>query len=167
MIRWRAAVACVSLCLSLVGCADNSSEAAGSVELTWQEAKARTQAMELEIVESLPPDQVVEVAQMPTGMLIRCDDSRVNWNGATTVTLPAGTEPDPLVRALEEKYRDSRFDIEVRDPAPAGHYDIQLRSPDGGESYLIGEGFDPNTIRIASGSECFPWPEGEYIGGEF
>ncbi|CEA09660.1 hypothetical protein BN1051_03032 [Arthrobacter saudimassiliensis] len=104
---------------------------------------------------------------MPTGMLIRCDDSRVNWNGATTVTLPAGTEPDPLVRALEEKYRDSRFDIEVRDPAPAGHYDIQLRSPDGGESYLIGEGFDPNTIRIASGSECFPWPEGEYIGGEF
>lgn len=167
MIRRRAAVASVFLLLCLTGCADNSSAATGTVELTWQDAKASTQAMELEIAESLPPDRVVEVAQMPTGMLISCGDSTVNWNGATTVTLTAGTEPDPLVHAVEEKYRDSRFAIKVRDPDPSGYYEVQLRSPDGGEHYLIGAGFDPNTIRIASGSECFPWPEDETIRGEF
>ncbi|MCC3273227.1 hypothetical protein MUK71_03840 [Arthrobacter zhangbolii] len=136
-------------------------------ELTWQDAKARTQAMELEIADSLPLDLVAGIEQMPDGVLIKCGDSAVNWHGATTVTLSEGTEPDPLVRELEAKYRDSRFQIKVRDPAPAGHYEVQLRSPDTAEIYIIGEGLDPSTIRIASGSDCFPWPEDEYMGGKF
>ena len=123
--------------------------------------------MELEIADSIPRDEVADVAQMPTGMLIDCGGSTVNWNGVTTVTLTAGTEPDPVVRALEEKYRESRFELKVRDPAPAGHFEVQLRSPDAAENYIIGAGVEPQTIRIASGSECFPWPEDESIRGEF
>ncbi|MCC3295849.1 hypothetical protein LJ756_14610 [Arthrobacter sp. zg-Y411] len=123
--------------------------------------------MEWEIADSLPPDVVAEAEQMPKGGLIECGDSSVNWHGATTVTLTEGTEPEPLVRELEAKYRDSRFQIKVRDPAPAGHYEVQLRSPDTAEIYIIGEGFDPSTIRIASGSECFPWPADETIRGDF
>ena len=72
-----------------------------------------------------------------------------------------------MVRMVEEKYRDSRFDIEVRDPAPADHYDVQLRSPDAAVNYIIKPGSEPGTVRIASGSDCFPWPEGESIRGDF
>ena len=166
MTRVRSAVPLVLL-LGLTGCAEDPSEAAAVDGLPWQEAKARTQAMELEIADSLPQDQVAEIEQMPDGVLIECGGSSVNWHGATTVALSEGTDPEPLVRALEAKYQDSRFEIKVRDPAPAGHYEVQLRSPETAEIYIIGEGFDPYTVRIASGSECFPWPEGEYMGGKF
>ncbi|MBP3043708.1 hypothetical protein KKR91_03695 [Arthrobacter jiangjiafuii] len=155
------------LLLALVGCASASPEASAANELTWQDAKARTQAMEMEIADSIPQDKVTKVDQLPTGMLIDCDGSSVNWAGAATVTLAAGTEPEPLVRELEAKYRDNRFDIKVRDPAPAGHYEVQLRSPDSAEIYIIKRGVEPSTIRIASGSECFPWPEDESIRGDF
>lgn len=178
MTRARCTAAAMILLLGLVGCASNAAETptpasptqgntSMASELTWQDAKARTQAMELEIADSLPQDVVAGVEQMPDGVLIKCGDSAVNWHGATTVTLNEGTVPDPLVRELEAKYRDSRFEIKVRDPAPAGHYEVQLRSPDTAEIYIIGEGFDPATIRIASGSDCFPWPEDEYMGGKF
>ena len=131
------------LLLGLVGCAGASSGASAASEMTWQEAKARTQAMELEIANSLPQDKVAKVDHMATGVLFACGDSSVNWAGAATVTLTAETEPEPLVRELEAKYRDSRFDIKVRDPAPAGHYEFQLRSPDGAEIYIIKRGVGP------------------------
>ncbi|CEA09663.1 hypothetical protein BN1051_03035 [Arthrobacter saudimassiliensis] len=168
MNRRRAAATGLVLVFGLVGCAEDSSEAAGGDVLTWQEAKARAQAMELEIAESLPQDKLASVDQALTGLLIRCSDTSVNWHGATTVTLTEGTDPEPLVRDLEAKYENSRFDIKVRDPAPAGHYEVQLRSPDDAEMYIIKRGAEePYTIRIASGSACFPWPEGEYMGGKF
>ena len=167
MIRARCAPGILVLLLGLVGCAGASSEASAADELTWQDAKARTQAMELEIANSLPQDSVAKVDQLPTGVLIDCSDSSVNWHGASTVILSAGTEPEPLVREVEAKYRDSRFDIKVRDPAPAGHYEVQLRSPDTAEIYIIKRGVEPSTIRIASGSDCFSWPEGESIRGEY
>ena len=136
-------------------------------ELTWQEAKARTQAMESEIINSIPEDKVAKVDQMATGVLFDCGGSTVNWAGGATVILSAGEEPEPLVRALEAKYQDSKFKIKTRDPAPAGDYEVQLRSHDTAEIYIIGEGTEPNTILITSASECFEWPEGEYKGGDF
>ncbi|MCC9204914.1 hypothetical protein [Arthrobacter sp. zg-Y769] len=179
MIRVRRTAAVVVLLLSLAGCAGDSSAVPADTsssegkttvaeELTWQEAKVRTQAMELEIANSLPEGKVAKVDQLPTGVLLDCSDTLVNWHGATTVTLTEGTEPEPLVRELEAKYRDSRFNIKTRDPAPAGHYEVQLRSPDTAEIYFIGAGRDPHTIRIASGSECFTWvDEGKYKRGKF
>ena len=103
MIQARGVAAGLVLLLGLVGCASAEPEASAADELTWQEAKARTQAMELEIADSIPRDEVADVAQMPTGMLIDCGGSTVNWNGVTTVPLTAGAEPDPGVRAPEEK----------------------------------------------------------------
>ena len=179
MIRVRSTAAVVILMLSLAGCAGDASEVPASTgspegetpaakeEVTWQEAKARTQAMELEMAYSVPEDKVAKVDQLPTGVLIDCSDSLVNWRGATTVTLAEGTDPEPLVREFEEKYRDSRFTIEAR-TAPAGHYEVGLASPETAEIYLIAPGWDPNTIRIASSSECFTWvDEGKYKRGKF
>ncbi|MBP3042630.1 hypothetical protein KKR91_14375 [Arthrobacter jiangjiafuii] len=178
MISVRYVAAVLVLLLGLAGCARDSSavpahtsstegETPGAKELMWQEAKARTQAMELEIVNSIPEGKVVKVDLKATGTLLNCGGPLVNWNGGTIVTLSAGTELEPLVRALEAKYQDSRFTIKTRDPSPAGSYEVQLRSPDTAEIYIIGAGWDPDTILITSSSECFTWPEGEYKGGKF
>jgi hypothetical protein len=133
--------------------------------LTWQKAKARTQAMELEIAKLIPEDKVVKIDQWKTGILLSCSETQHDWNGATTVTLSKGTEPEPLVKAIEAHYQDSRFTLET-DVDIVGDYRVQLRSPDAAENYIIVKD-DPGTISIDSGSACFTLPEGEYPGGDF
>ncbi|MCC9204915.1 hypothetical protein [Arthrobacter sp. zg-Y769] len=136
--------------------------------MTWQEAKARTQALELEIVNSIPKERVAKGDQKATGVLLDCSDTLVNWNGATIVTLTAGTDLERVVRALEAKYQGNRFNIKTRDPAPSGDYEVQLRSPDTAEIYFIGAGWDPDRILITSSSECFTWVEScKYKRGKF
>lgn len=133
--------------------------------LTWQEAKAQTQDLELEIARLIPEDKVVKIDQGKTGTLFSCSETQHNWNGATTVTLSKGTEPEALVKAIEAQYQDSRFTIET-DLSITGNYRVQLRSPHTAASYIIVRD-DPNAIRIASGSACFTLPGGVYPGGDF
>ena len=177
MIRTRFAAVAVVLLLSLTGCltSDHSGERSNTTptggdtsvetELTWQTAKAQAQAMELEIAKLIPEDKVVKIDQGKTGTLFSCSETQHNWHGATTVTLSKGTEPEPLVKAIEAQYQDSRFTIET-DLSITGNYRVQLRSPDTAASYIIVRD-DPNAIRIASGSACFTLPEGVYPGGDF
>jgi hypothetical protein len=179
VIRTRfAAIAAVALMLSLSGCmpSDQSgdptsvttTEEGGAVEseLTWQEAKARTLAMQLEIAELIPEAKVVKIHNKKTGTLLSCSETQHRWKGSNTVTLTEGTEPEPLVRAIEAHFQDSRFHIEAGIDN-VGNYEVQLRSLNTAENYIVAAGWDPDTIRIDSGSPCFTLPEGVYPGGEF
>ncbi|GAA3585772.1 hypothetical protein GCM10022198_06340 [Klugiella xanthotipulae] len=162
--------AVVLLVIGVSGCSGTGR--GGNVEegqdmgLTWQEAKADTQKMELEIAGLIPPDKIVSIEQKETGMLFSCSKTEHNWNGATTITVVPGTEIEPIVKDIEEHYLDSRFDIKTRLNV-MGRYEAQLRSPDTAEIYILGEDFVPGTIRIDSGSVCFTLPEGVYPGGDF
>ena len=49
-------------------------------ELTWQEAKAHTQAIQLEIVALIPKDAVISIDQKKKGVLLSCDKTQHNWN---------------------------------------------------------------------------------------
>ena len=179
MIRTRlTAIAAVVLMAGLSGCmpSDQSgdptsvttTEEGGAVEseLTWQEAKARTLAMQLEIAELIPEAKVVKIHNKKTGTLFSCRETQHNWLGSATVTLTEGTEPEPLVKDIEAHYQDSEFDIET-DIDNVGNYEIQLRSLNTAENYIVAAGWDPDTIRIDSGSPCFTLPEGVYPGGDF
>ncbi len=135
-------------------------------ELTWQEAKTKAQEMEREIAALIPEDKVVKVDQDETGLLFSCSGTQHNWTGSTIVALSKGTEGESFVKAIEAHYQDSRYDIKTRLDI-AGEYEVQLRSPDSAESYLISGGWDPNAIRISSGSACFTLPEGVSSRGEF
>ncbi|MBV1780125.1 hypothetical protein KRR55_13485 [Paeniglutamicibacter sp. ABSL32-1] len=134
-------------------------------ELTWQEAKAKAQAMELEIADLIPEDKVTKIDQRETGVLFSCSEKKHTWDGSTTVTLKKGTEGEPILKAIEAHYRDGPFAIKS-DLDIVGDYRVQLRSRDAAESYIIGIG-EPGTIRIASGSACFTLPEGVDPGDDF
>ena len=75
--------------LVLSGCA-TSEQPSEETGVTWEEAKADAQAMELEIAAMIPADQVVSVVQKPTGVLLSCDQTQHNWNGSSSVTLTPG-----------------------------------------------------------------------------
>ncbi|MFL4475201.1 hypothetical protein ACIPVK_14480 [Paeniglutamicibacter sp. MACA_103] len=124
MIRTRfVAIAAVVLMVSLSGCmpgnpsedptSSTTTEEGEAVEseLTWQEAKAQSQAMELEIAKLIPEEKVVKIEQKANGILFECGEAQHRWKGSTAVTLSAGTDPEPLVKAIEANFQDSRFNI--------------------------------------------------------
>jgi hypothetical protein len=178
VIRTRfSAIAALVLLGSLTGCVPfdpraepnnataTSGDAPVETELTWQEAKAQTQAMELEIAKRIPEEKVLNIKQKDTGILFRCGETQHNWNGSAKVTLIEGIEEASIVKALEKNYQEGAFAIET-DLDVVEDYRVQLRSPDTAESYLIVKD-DPGTISINSGSACFTLPDGVYPGGDF
>ncbi|WP_219815685.1 hypothetical protein [Arthrobacter sp. SX1312] len=140
-------------------------------ELTWQEAKAHTQAMQREIAALIPEDAVLSIDQQQTGTLLSCNETQHHWAASTTVTVAEGTEIEPIVKTIEAHYRANGTEISVdRDEVDRNEdeiYRIQIDPPAPGESHLVSEGLSPNEIRIASGSACFTLPEGIYPGGDF
>lgn len=154
------------LAAGLTGCAASKEEPVLNDSLTWEDAKAETQAVELELASLVPSDVVVRVEQMEEGGLFSCDESQHNWSGATTITVKPGTEIEPIVRQIEAHYQDdARFATRNRLDI-VGNFKVQLMSPKTAESYLVSED-DADTIRIASVSACFTLPEGVYPGGSF
>ncbi|WP_172322580.1 hypothetical protein [Paenarthrobacter sp. CM16] len=136
-------------------------------ELTWQEAKAHTQAMELEIAALIPKDAVVSIDQKRKGVLLSCTKTQHNWNGSTTVTVTEGTKIEPILKEIKTHYQSGQYVVEDRLDI-RGSYEVQI-SPHNtsDENYIVAEGLAPNQIRIDSGSECFTLPEGIYPGGDF
>ncbi|MFJ6453493.1 hypothetical protein [Paenarthrobacter sp. NPDC091669] len=135
-------------------------------ELTWQEAKAKAQAMELEIAALIPKDAAVSIDQKMKGVLLSCTKTQHNWNGFTTITVAEGTKIEQIVRAIEAHYQAKGTKVSA-DSNPNEDYRIQIDPPAPGENYIVSEGLAPNQIDIDSGSPCFTLPEGIYPGGDF
>lgn len=134
-------------------------------ELPWNVAKARALAMQAEIADLIPEEQVDEIVHKRTGTLLNCGGGQINWHSSSSVSLAAGVDEESVVRAIEEHYQGSRFDVET-DIDAAGDYRIQLRSQDSAEGYIVVKD-GPGTIRIASGSFCFVLPEDVDLPGDF
>jgi len=150
------------------GCTDDGEKDEMSSELSWRAAKTHAQQMELEIAALIPEKIIVSIDQAPTGVMLSCDATQHNWNGQTTVTVKPKTEIEPVVRDIQTHYESQNENFRIRSRyGVTGLYKLQLIAPAKGESYLIGEGLEPDQIRIASGSPCFTLPEGVYPGGEF
>ena len=150
----------------MAGCSPVKEEPVVDSSLTWEEAKAQSQAMELEIAALVPTESVVSIEQNSKGSLFSCDDDQHRWKGATTVTLAPGTQIEAMVKEMEAHFRsDARFEIRTRLNI-ADKYDVQLMSPETAENYIFGRD-EADTIRIDSGSACFTLPEGVYPGGSF
>ncbi|WP_416404864.1 hypothetical protein [Arthrobacter sp. LFS091] len=135
-------------------------------ELTWQAAKAQTQAMELEIAGLIPKDKVASVFQKETGVLLSCNKTDHNWNGWIDIALTADANVVEVIKSLELHYSGGSFEVTTRKGID-GDYQVHLLGTAPGEGYLIGRGLTPNVIRIDSGSPCFTLPEGIYPGGDF
>ena len=135
-------------------------------ELTWQEAKAHTQAIQLEIVALIPKDAVISIDQKKKGVLLSCDKTQHKWKGSTTITVADGTKFDSIVKDIEAHYRANGLKVSA-DADIDGMILVQIDPPAPGENYLVGGGVKPDEIWIDSGSPCFTLPEGIYPGGDF
>ncbi len=134
--------------------------------LTWQEAKAQTQATEMDIADQIPRDVVLSKDQQEKGGLLSCGPDRHRWKGATIVTVISGTDIESLVKDLADHYaQETEYEISTRRNI-LDQFELQLVVPDASENYIVAE-FNTDSIRIPSSSSCFTLPEGVYPGGDF
>lgn len=139
--------------------------------MTWQDEKAKTQAMMRDIVAQIPKDVVVSVDVAVTGILFGCNQTGPNgeklhsWTGPTNIAVKPGTDVEPIVKAIESYYREKAYRITSRLDI-LGYYEIQMKPSGEKSSYLVSEG-NTNQISIDGWSECFQLPEGLYPGGDF
>lgn len=152
---------------STVPTAAKTQEATMNAELTWQQAKAHTQAMELEIAALIPKEAVISIDQKKKGVLLSCNKTQHSWNGSTTITVTGKTKIEPILKEVETHYQIGQYEVGNRLDI-RGSYEVQV-SPHNtsDENYIVAEGLAPHQIRIDSGSPCFTLPEGIYPGGDF
>ncbi|MBO9626197.1 MAG: hypothetical protein J7484_07465 [Microbacterium sp.] len=155
-----------TLGMLLVGCLPPTAQKGDEQKLNWEQAKARAQAGEMQIVSMVPSEFISTVEQKPTGLLFSCAEGQYRWKGATTVILTHDADIESIVKSIEQRYRDAdEFDIDTWRNV-SGWYDFQLKSRETAANYIVGQD-NENTIRIDSGSVCFTLPEGVYPGGKF
>lgn len=171
MKTWRGGtiLAAALIALALTGCAEPQTAPEETSMMTWEDAKAATQAKEREIAALVPSEDVVGIDQNEKGGLFTCDETQHRWKGITTVRLVPGADAEAITKSMEEQV-DTLFpegDFEVTNRRGiTDKYVATVESPTTGEGYLFGEG-QPDTIVIDSYSVCFTLPEGTYPGGDF
>lgn len=139
--------------------------------VTWQEEKAKTQAMMRGIAAQVPQNAVISVDIAATGILFGCNQTGPNgeklhsWTGPAAITVKPDTDIDSIVKMMESYYRGSRFGVEA-DQTLRGSYRIQISPPGENSRYLVSQD-GPGQIRIAGWSECFQVPADIYPGGDF
>ncbi len=139
--------------------------------VTWQEEKAKTQAMMREIAAQVPEGVSINAEVKEAGTLFGCNQTGPNreklhsWTGSATVTVTPGSNIESIVRGVESHYREVQYSVEI-DRSVLGNYRIQMKPPGEKSSYIVTKG-DSDQIRIAGWSECFLLPEGLYPGGSF
>lgn len=138
--------------------------------MTWEEAKASTQAMELKIAALVSKPEVVSIVQNEKGGLFSCDETRHTWKGITTVALAPGADLPVVLKSMESQLAElleERGDFAVTKRVDFfGDYAIAAESTSSAEAYLLAQEKD-GAIVIDSWSECFTLPEGTYPGGSF
>lgn len=154
----------------LAGCLSGGARKDVSIaepDLTLEEAKKTTMAMELELAAMVPADIVTSIDQHPTGVLLSCQGDRVyQWAGQTNVVVSSPPDSGAIVDAIVARYlkteeytasRDQRIDNQPRAQV-LGAY---------GADYLIGPSGDNTAIGISSFSPCFVLPEGMSSDGSY
>lgn len=158
------------MAVALAGCAQASGGEEMSTGLSWEDAKASTQSMELEIAALAPKQEVVDIAQNEKGGLFSCGATRHTWKGATIITLGPSADPEAALKSIEsqlEELLQERGGFAVTNRLDYfGDYAVVAESTSSAEAYLLDQG-KSGTIVIDSWSECFTLPEGMYPGGDF
>jgi len=119
--------------------------------------KIRTQAIQLQIAESIPGHG--EVRQSKNGALFACAGGGRQWVGGADVVMDGRTDIDSIVESLLERWDGHDGYIANRTSDSAGRPTAEIVGADG-EGYLVAQGTTDNDVTLTSSSRCFAVPDG-------
>ena len=169
MIRVIAALMTTSaLALVMAGCGMTGG-AQVKENMTVQEAKARTQGMELELAGQVPAEQVSSINQDSAGVLFPCGGDRAyQWTGQTKVVLVPGAAYDgrAVTSSIESNYKENGDWSAALDETSDGEPRVHVVGQNN-EGYLVALSVDKTFVQILSFSPCFILPEGMSPSAEY
>ncbi|MCL2794312.1 MAG: hypothetical protein FWD85_03280 [Microbacteriaceae bacterium] len=123
--------------------------------LTWQAAKASTQATELAIARQIDASEVANISQQKTGTLLSCSDSTWQWTGDTTVTMKTPSDPKFVLDDLEKHWSgQDGFNAKLTTSQSDGRSEL-LIGRGATETYIVAPTNDHSGFDISSFSDCF------------
>ncbi|MBA8816003.1 hypothetical protein FHX48_001076 [Microbacterium halimionae] len=151
----------------LTGCGAFSNDNRVDPELSLEQAKQTAMAMELELAEMIPDENVASVDQSQTGVLLSCDDKRgYQWTGGMNIVVQGDLDPAALVDAIIDRYSTQELYTAKSSPTPDGGPGAHVIGQHGA-GYLVNQSPDRTAIEILSFSPCFVLPEGTSPRGNF
>jgi hypothetical protein len=159
-----AAVLALAISLTVTGCASGDGHERVD-DLTVDDAKTETMAIERSVVDSFPAAEVVSVDQAPTGVLLSCSDDTYQWTGRVTVQMDGASDRAAVLDVIADAFDDregydSTIDEQTGDPR------LLVTGPDG--AAYVGR-FDEasHLVTLASASRCVALREGERSSDTF
>lgn len=158
----------VATVLLLTGCArmnpeespapaESPSAASPNTEKTINDRKAQTQAIERQIVESIPGHE--DIRQSSNGALFTCAGGDRQWVGGADVVVQGKVDMDSIVEALLKQWSDHGGYAASRGSDSAGVPTVEIVG-DEGEGYLVAQGSKEAGVALTSSSRCFSVPNG-------
>ncbi len=155
----RSSIVVVALAVStmLTACAPRGGGATDD-QLTVDEAKSETQALESGVADALGAGEVVSSEQAPDGVLLSCSDTTWQWTGRTTFQLDGSRDRRAVLEAVGADFADvDGFTAGLRDGATT--LMLVALGPDG-LSFVADMG-DTDVLTVSSASRCFELRDGE------
>lgn len=171
MRPWILTATVLATALALTGCsvaAPTPPTTHPATRLTWQRAKADTQATETEIAKSIDPSAVASITQTPKGTLLRCDANTWQWTGHTKIALKTPTSPESYLATIKSSWApDHGFESRMIPDAIGGQANALQLHRGTAEGYTISGTAGNAGLQIDSFSPCFTVPDDVYPGGSF
>lgn len=141
----------VLIVTTLVACTSQG-EGEMNLDLTVDQAKAETQALEISVADALPPGEVLSTEQKPDGVLLSCSETTYQWTGRTTFQLDGSRSEHDVLDAVatgftsQEGFRSTVDDNGERER-------ILVSGPEG--LAFVARVSDADELHVASASRCF------------
>ncbi|KTS01043.1 hypothetical protein [Microbacterium testaceum] len=135
-------------------------------DMSLDGAKKLAQDLELEIVQSLPPELVTNVEQQDEGALLPCSrDGARQWAGGLTATIVGNAPPEEVIGVIADSFVGrEHFNISRREDQ--GDSIVTVRGPD--QAVWVVRYIRPRAeLDIDSGSPCIRLPDGVWPGGSY
>lgn len=147
----------VLIVTTLVAC---TSEGEGDMnqDLTVDQAKAETQALEISVADALPAGEVLSTEQKPDGVLLSCSETTYQWTGRTTFQLDGTRDRGDVLRDVGADFSDTNgFSAELREGSTTPL--MVVSGPDG--LSFVADVDDSAVLTVSSASRCFELREDE------
>ncbi|MBF9337216.1 hypothetical protein G3N30_13645 [Microbacterium lacticum] len=136
------------------------------MNMTPQQAKESTQAIEREILGLVPAQDVVDTSQNSSGVLLTCaEKGAVRWTGGAHADLADGANLAGILELVRKDFAGrAGFSTQVRADGPDQVLDITYSD---GSIWIVGPMKRGAVLSIVSGSACFPKPDDVRPGEQY
>lgn len=156
----------MALAIGLAAVVSGCASAEKGTSMNLDEAKARTLAVQQEIVDLVPPSGVLDNYTKATSKVLWECDGGYYWPGHTTLKLDADVDRAAVVASIASRWQAAEGWTVGEETTDAGNPALDLKNSDGTRVFVVMDEAEL-TLDLSSYSPCFALEGGPQYGVEY